>query len=145
MDVFRGYCDHEIAHVLFTDFGIYERPELRYAVNAMEDIRVEARLREKFIGSSKNITKTILKIVGDMGDKLADVTPFGPSPSKAAGSSTTSKTSPDSTSCTKSSAPTSSTRIVACQSTAEVIALAEELYEKSKELLRSQTRTAQGR
>lgn len=54
----RGYLDHEIAHVRYTDWNVvgYDRPALEAALlNIIEDVRVEARMAKDYPGSRVNM------------------------------------------------------------------------------------------
>lgn len=54
----QGFIDHEVAHVLFTDFNYKARektPKLHSLHNIFEDTRIERGMAEKFPGSKRNL------------------------------------------------------------------------------------------
>jgi cobaltochelatase CobT len=56
----NGFLDHEVAHVLFTDFTVSQKEHfLNHAIfqiyNAIEDCRIEKCMRAKFAGSRTNL------------------------------------------------------------------------------------------
>ena len=62
LGVARGYIDHESGHVLFTDFGTLEDAELspleKHLANAIEDVRIEALMAQRYPGSAHNFRDT---------------------------------------------------------------------------------------
>lgn len=67
-----GYVNHEVSHVLFTDFEEWQdrlgapstTPQLKALSNVLEDARVEARMRELWRGTGENFdryTRSILE------------------------------------------------------------------------------------
>lgn len=57
----QGFLDHEVAHLLFTDFNAVrdahnESPNLGSTHNFCEDVYIERKMRQKFKGSNKNFT-----------------------------------------------------------------------------------------
>lgn len=55
----QGFLDHEVAHVLFTDFSVKSRqPELQSLINMLEDARVEKLMAKKYRGSGSNLEDT---------------------------------------------------------------------------------------
>jgi cobaltochelatase CobT len=57
----QGFLDHEVAHILFTDFkamGTIKDPSLHNMVNILEDIRIEREMAKRFTGSGHNIAVT---------------------------------------------------------------------------------------
>lgn len=61
LDVVHGYLDHEVGHIIFTEFG-KEYPNLdsktRYVANALEDARIEAKMRAMWRGCGVNLRRT---------------------------------------------------------------------------------------
>lgn len=57
MNAIRGFIDHEVAHILFTDsVAVNDLPkDIHGLANIFEDIRVEALMRDRFRGSAKNL------------------------------------------------------------------------------------------
>jgi hypothetical protein len=59
----NGFLDHEVAHVLYTDFNATIRHKIPpnsgiyQLYNILEDARIELRMQEKFKGSKTNLTK----------------------------------------------------------------------------------------
>ena len=56
----NGFLDHEVAHVLFTDFSISQKHHFKsksvfQIYNIIEDCRIESRMRAKFAGSKFNL------------------------------------------------------------------------------------------
>lgn len=57
----QGFLDHEVGHVLFSDFGILdEMPNQRIhnLTNLLEDARIERRMAERFAGCGYNLSVT---------------------------------------------------------------------------------------
>lgn len=59
-DLLNGYLDHEAAHVIFTDMNVFKAELardkfLKTVSNALEDIRIERKMGERFIGCKQNI------------------------------------------------------------------------------------------
>lgn len=61
----QGYLDHEVAHVLFSDFklmhdviheGGAKNDRLHSVINVVEDARIEKEMAKKFTGSGANLT-----------------------------------------------------------------------------------------
>lgn len=61
-DAIQGFLDHEVAHVLFTDFkafnAIAHNPPLHNMANVLEDARIEKAMAEKYRGSGSNLSDT---------------------------------------------------------------------------------------
>lgn len=61
-DAIQGFLDHEVAHVLFTDFkafnAIAHNPPLHNLANILEDARIEKAMAEKFQGCGSNLSNT---------------------------------------------------------------------------------------
>lgn len=58
-----GFLDHEVAHILFTDFKVMKTSksfgeQTYFMLNAIEDARVEKCMAEKFCGSKSNLEST---------------------------------------------------------------------------------------
>lgn len=68
----RGYLDHESAHVLFTDFPVWnerskKNPDsLVELANIYEDARVEALMGKTYPGSRLNLTWLAIRLFSDM-------------------------------------------------------------------------------
>jgi cobalamin biosynthesis protein CobT len=61
IDAIQGFLDHEVAHILFTDFTLMgEAAKVGAAnmLNLLEDTRIERCMAEKFSGSAYNLGKT---------------------------------------------------------------------------------------
>jgi cobalamin biosynthesis protein CobT len=59
IEAIQGFLDHEVAHILFTDFkamGAIKNPSLHSMVNLIEDARIEKAMAQRFTGSGHNIT-----------------------------------------------------------------------------------------
>ncbi|MCL2874684.1 MAG: hypothetical protein FWF12_00015 [Betaproteobacteria bacterium] len=57
----QGFLDHEVAHILFTDFALMNtagNQSLHQMVNALEDPRIEKCMARKFAGSAHNLSVT---------------------------------------------------------------------------------------
>jgi len=55
----QGFLDHEVAHVLFTDFNVKSgNKELHNLTNLLEDSRVEKLMAKKYRGSYSNLENT---------------------------------------------------------------------------------------
>ena len=72
----RGYIDHESAHVLFSDFGVLERVTLtpieKHFANAIEDVRIESLMSERFPGCAGNFRETARYVLLDKGTTATD-------------------------------------------------------------------------
>ena len=59
--VYHGCCDHELAHVLYSDFSPIKDFKKKHGghgfqvLNILEDLRIEQRLEADFLGSKKNL------------------------------------------------------------------------------------------
>ena len=54
----NGYLDHEVAHVLFTEFSVLEKCNgsfHKHLLNAVEDVRIERKMTEFYPGCSYNL------------------------------------------------------------------------------------------
>lgn len=62
-DIFRGYCDHEVGHVRYTNMDVWnsvvDNKRLVKMLNIIEDIRVEREMVKDFIGTKHNISVAI--------------------------------------------------------------------------------------
>lgn len=67
VEMIRGYLDHEVAHILFSDFrllkkateiGRKDKSHLKFVFNAVEDIRIELKMAEVYKGSGINFKKS---------------------------------------------------------------------------------------
>jgi len=71
----RGYLDHESAHVLFSNFRVVKKitnKQVHNLTNIFEDIRIEKKMAEKYIGSGLNLRRAYVKIQEKMEDPLAN-------------------------------------------------------------------------
>ncbi|WP_419663855.1 CobT: predicted cobalamin biosynthesis protein [Desulfosarcina variabilis str. Montpellier] len=88
VEMIRGFLDHEVAHILFSDWSIIKRSikeghddgtPLKFVTNAVEDVFIERKMAEVYRGCSVNFDKsrefttTKLKkqwdeIIADKGD-----------------------------------------------------------------------------
>jgi len=63
LDAIRGHCDHEISHLLFTEFGLTGELVAKYGqkgfdlANIIEDTRVNRQMAQKYIGAGENIQR----------------------------------------------------------------------------------------
>lgn len=61
IDAIQGFLDHEVAHLLFTDFGKMAEATaqgIHGMVNVLEDSRIERKMAERFQGSGDNLQRT---------------------------------------------------------------------------------------
>ena len=62
LGVARGYLDHESAHVLFSEFNALTSAKLtpleQFFANAIEDVRIENLMAERYLGSRENLRHT---------------------------------------------------------------------------------------
>jgi cobaltochelatase CobT len=61
IDAIQGFLDHEVAHILFTDFEKMAeagRAGIHGMVNVLEDSRIERKMAERFQGSGDNLQRT---------------------------------------------------------------------------------------
>lgn len=71
IDTFHGYIDHEVGHVIFTDFQEgnlakkLKNPILTTVFNMVEDPRVENAIQKRFKGSAHNLEKLHERIFND--------------------------------------------------------------------------------
>ena len=63
----RGFLDHEVAHILFTDFSFIDKARkwektnkqpLKFVLNAVEDIRIENKMASVYKGCALNFEVT---------------------------------------------------------------------------------------
>ena len=57
----QGFLDHEVAHILFSDFGLLEaaaKAGCQSMLNMLEDARIEREMAKKFSGSGHNLSIT---------------------------------------------------------------------------------------
>lgn len=57
----QGFLDHEVAHILFSDFGALKRADAlgcKVMMNLLEDARIEKKMAERFSGCAYNLEKT---------------------------------------------------------------------------------------
>lgn len=74
---FRGFCDHEIGHVKFTDMNVFHRhPELREdkglknMLNIIEDVRIERAMIDKYIGCKINMQNTLNTMIAEQNGRF---------------------------------------------------------------------------
>ncbi|HHX2200822.1 TPA: cobaltochelatase CobT-related protein [Klebsiella pneumoniae] len=61
MNAIRGFLDHEVGHLLFTDEKVVKKMRNTKALglwNALEDVYIERRMSEVFTGSRRNLLST---------------------------------------------------------------------------------------
>lgn len=61
LDALQGYLDHEVAHIMFTDFNDMPKAQamgIGGMYNVMEDTRIERLMAERFEGSAENLAGT---------------------------------------------------------------------------------------
>ncbi|WP_053014190.1 MULTISPECIES: cobaltochelatase CobT-related protein [Xenorhabdus] len=66
LNVIRGFIDHEVAHVLFTDQKIsafFSDKKAHYVWNVIEDTYIERKMSSMFQGSRQNLLKTQKHII----------------------------------------------------------------------------------
>ena len=74
LGVARGYIDHESAHCLFTDFAVQDSNSLtpleKFFANAIEDVRIEARMAERYPGCARNFRDTARHVFIDKAENV---------------------------------------------------------------------------
>lgn len=61
IDAIKGFLDHEVAHILFTDFTVMKRARTQSEANMfniVEDARIEKCMQDRFSGSAENLDRT---------------------------------------------------------------------------------------
>lgn len=67
IEMIRGFLDHEVAHILFSDFSYVKKADkkgrkdgtpLRFILNAVEDIRIEREMAKVYRGCGVNFDKS---------------------------------------------------------------------------------------
>lgn len=61
VDAIQGFLDHEVAHILFTDFTVsnkVDRTNGGQFWNSLEDTRIEREMTKRFQGSAENLSRT---------------------------------------------------------------------------------------
>lgn len=61
MDAVQGFMDHEVAHILFTDFKAAQKMDVDGSAkfwNLLEDTRIEREMAKRFRGSGENLART---------------------------------------------------------------------------------------
>lgn len=80
VEAVQGYLDHEVAHVLFSDFNLMSvdsLTELQFeCVNIVEDVRVEAAICQVFPGSAYNLRKTHSWIMNSLAKSWEQIPQF---------------------------------------------------------------------
>ena len=77
--VIRGFIDHEAGHIRHTDFDVVKSikdESLMKIWNSIEDIWLERRVREEYIGSEKNLRATAEFVSGEEKEFLSDKKEF---------------------------------------------------------------------
>ena len=75
----HGFLDHETAHILFTDFKVIDKsaPHAVFAcINAVEDLRIEAKLCSIFPGSKSNLNAAVAWITPKLMDNWDRINQF---------------------------------------------------------------------
>ena len=76
LGVARGFLDHESAHVLFSEFGALNNAQLtpleKFLANAIEDVRIESLMADRYPGAAKNLRDTARHV---FIDKAKDADP----------------------------------------------------------------------
>jgi len=60
LDAIQGFLDHEVAHILFTEFPLMEKAKQHGAggmLNLIEDSRIERAMAQRFQGSAENMAR----------------------------------------------------------------------------------------
>jgi len=60
LDAIQGFLDHEVAHILFTDFNAMDEAQRHNAggmLNLIEDSRIERAMADRFQGSAENMAR----------------------------------------------------------------------------------------
>lgn len=75
--VMRGFADHEIAHIAYTDMEVMKAAVSisrthGYALNVLEDMRIEALRIRDYPGSKRNIAATFQRVCEDWSAKGAE-------------------------------------------------------------------------
>ena len=84
LKLLRGFTDHEVAHILFTELDTVKIPEdmsddpkvreiASEVLNALEDGRVNACIADSFVGSKINIEHLSNTVISDLEKKGKDV------------------------------------------------------------------------
>lgn len=71
VDVLHGFVDHEVGHVLFTDYSVttdVDDPFVFDLFNAFEDPRIEECMKKRYRGSEHNLDTLSHVVLGDLGD-----------------------------------------------------------------------------
>ena len=64
IELIRGYLDHEVAHIIFSDFDIFDKilkeeektkKPLKFITNAVEDVRIEREMAKVYRGCKLNL------------------------------------------------------------------------------------------
>ena len=79
--VARGYLDHELAHCIYTSFEVVAQTKgelVRWFTNLFEDIRVERRMAERYVGCGENFRALSLHAFSkkQRGDDAPEVLPL---------------------------------------------------------------------
>ncbi|WP_454889988.1 cobaltochelatase CobT-related protein [Serratia quinivorans] len=75
MAAVRGFLDHEVAHILYTDAELYIKLKdsvAHHLWNAVEDVYIERRMSEVFAGSKRNLISTQKHIVAKVFEPQFD-------------------------------------------------------------------------
>lgn len=83
LDAIQGYLDHEVSHILFTDFDVVERCQLDKGkkhfmiLNALEDARCEARMIEDWRGCKVNLNNCHEWSLPQLKERWDELSEFG--------------------------------------------------------------------
>ncbi len=70
LSMIRGYCDHEVGHVLHTSFSddikkkLLSNMRLMKVTNLIEDLRIEKLVANEYLGSKKNLQTLVDQLIG---------------------------------------------------------------------------------
>lgn len=86
VEMIRGYLDHEVAHILFSDFsliedaakkGAKEKRPVKFILNAVEDVRIERKMATVYRGCGVNFDKARDLTTKKLKDKWEAATKAG--------------------------------------------------------------------
>ncbi len=69
IEILRGYLDHEVGHIIFTDFNVITKakdPLEKLALNAIEDLRIEQEMEKIWRGCAINFEKTESRVDSEL-------------------------------------------------------------------------------
>lgn len=80
LDAMQGYLNHEVAHVLHTDFDVFERLHdqklLRITMNFVEDVRIERLFEAKYPGSKYNFRNLVAVLYQRIRETWSQLDPY---------------------------------------------------------------------